>query len=58
MPASDTSKSKQYPGSTLPLVKVKAAGKHPSEAEANRFLSSIYGTAEAVPFQNQTFTIG
>ena len=31
---------------------------HPSGAKAHHFLSAIYGTAEAVPFQNQTFDTG
>jgi hypothetical protein len=37
-------------------VKVENAEDLPSGAKARRFLSAIYGTAEAVPFQNMTFT--
>jgi hypothetical protein len=37
-------------------VKVKTAGKYPLVAKANRYLSIVYGTAKAVPFQNQSST--
>jgi hypothetical protein len=40
------------------MVKVEDAENHPSGAKARLFLSTIYGTAEAVPFQNLTFTTG
>jgi hypothetical protein len=40
------------------VVKVENAENHPSAAKARLFLSIIYGTAEAVPFQNLTFTTG
>jgi hypothetical protein len=41
-----------------PVVKVENGENRPSGAKARRFLSVIYGTAEAVPFQNLTFTTG
>jgi len=40
------------------VVKVENSENHPSGAKARRLLSAIYGTAEAVPFQIQTFTTG
>jgi hypothetical protein len=39
-------------------MKVENAENRPSGAKARRFLSAIYGTAKAVPFQIQTFTTG
>jgi hypothetical protein len=40
------------------MVKVENAENHPSGAKAHLFLSTIYGTAEAVLFQNHTFLTG
>jgi hypothetical protein len=40
------------------VVKVKTSGKHFSGAKGHRFLSTIFGTAKAAPFQNKTFTTG
>jgi hypothetical protein len=37
-------------------VQVESAENHPSGAKARGFLSTIFGTAEAVPFQNTNFT--
>jgi hypothetical protein len=39
------------------MVSEELPKEHPSGAKAHRFLSNFYGTAEAVPFQNPTFTI-
>jgi hypothetical protein len=41
-------------------VKVQIPQNHPSEAKARRLFSTICGTteAEAVPFENVTFTTG
>jgi hypothetical protein len=41
--------------SEQPVAKVQTAENHPSGAKAHRFLSTISGTAEAVPFQNPDF---
>ena len=38
------------------MVKVETAENLSSGAKAQRFLSAFYGTAEAVPFQNPTYT--
>jgi hypothetical protein len=38
------------------MAEVKTAGRHPSVAKANRFLSAIYGTAEALLLHDQAFT--
>jgi hypothetical protein len=48
--------SRPYGKAERLVVKVEAAEGLPSGAEAHRFLSAIYGTAEAVPFQNPTPT--
>jgi hypothetical protein len=40
------------------VAKAYIGEKHLSMAETLRFFSSICGTAEAVPFQNHTFTTG
>jgi len=49
-------KQAEYPWQ--PVVKVDNGENRPSGAKARRFLSAIYGTAEAVPFQNLTFITG
>jgi hypothetical protein len=40
------------------VVQVKNVENLPSGAKARRYISTVYGTAEAVPFQNPTFTTG
>jgi hypothetical protein len=40
------------------MVKVQIPQKHSSGAKARRLFSAICGTAEAMPFQNLTFTTG
>jgi hypothetical protein len=40
------------------MEKVENGKNHPSGAKARRFQSALYGTAEAVPFQNLIFTTG
>jgi hypothetical protein len=40
------------------VVKVEKAEKSSLRGNSQGFLSTIYGTAEAVPFQNQNFTTG
>jgi hypothetical protein len=44
--------------SLKPVVEVQITEKHPSGAKAHFLLSIVCGTAEAVPFQNTTFTAG
>jgi hypothetical protein len=39
-------------------VQVESAEKHPSGAKALGFQSTIFGTADAVPFLNTNFTSG
>jgi hypothetical protein len=41
-----------------PLAKIQTAQKHPSEAKAHRFKSSICGTTQVAPYQYLTFTTG
>jgi len=40
------------------VVNAETAENRRSKAKARLLLSAIYGTAEAVPFQNQTFAMG
>ncbi len=39
----------------MPVVKVDIAEIHASGAKAPTHVAGIFGTAEAVPFQNSTF---
>jgi hypothetical protein len=41
---------------SVPVAKAECIEDHPSGAKAHRCLSIIYGTAEAMPFQNSTFS--
>ncbi len=47
----------EMPFSSQATLKVETIDNHPSGAKAHRFLSAVYGTAEAMPFHSATLTM-